>query len=182
MSHKDKLIVRCYGTRWLRDNHFWGVQNNRGSLLGVERSRCSSQPVDFREQIGVYVLLLDGRPVRVGQTGSGNQKMFHRLKQHAHLHWNEFSWFGVCGVMESGELDASPSLRNIPSSVFLNHLESLLIEVINPPLNKQSGPWGAAAEYIQYKDERLGKTDSQKIDELLDVCQRAEGLLSYMTR
>ena len=54
-----------------------------GSLKGRRAGEALGNPVDFREQVGVYVLYDDNfRVVYVGQAGAGNQTLLGRLKQH----------------------------------------------------------------------------------------------------
>jgi hypothetical protein len=78
---------------WRRDHVFWGRGRNRGSLEG----RRSRRKIDFRDQIGVYVLYDEARKaIYVGQAGQGHARLFNRLRAHqrdnlAHR-WHYFSW------------------------------------------------------------------------------------------
>jgi hypothetical protein len=71
-----------------------------------------SEPVDFREQQGVYCLYDDNfRLVYLGQAGGKNdQRHFIRLRQHREdfvsERWTRFSWFGVRQVLNTGNLKA----------------------------------------------------------------------------
>src|SRR5580698_4334444 len=94
-SEKIRSVIKNYGLMWRRDSVFWGRGYNRGSLQG----RRSRRVIDFREQIGVYVLYDEGRrPVYVGQAGQGNARLFNRLRNHRgdalSQRWQYFSWFG----------------------------------------------------------------------------------------
>jgi hypothetical protein len=100
-----KTLIKNYGIMWRRDSVFWGRGSNRGVLEG----RRSGKIIDFREQIGVYVLYDEGRrPIYIGQAGQGNARLFRRLRSHrrdslAHR-WHYFSWFGLLTVNKSGRL------------------------------------------------------------------------------
>jgi len=78
-NHKKKSVIKNYGLMWSQDAVFWGRGGRRGALKGQRKG----QIIDFREQIGVYVLYDEGRhPVYVGQAGQGNARLFKRLRSH----------------------------------------------------------------------------------------------------
>ena len=80
------LTIENFGRRWRRDKIAWGKGNNKGHLKG-ELRRSKKTIVDFREQIGIYVLYNNaGEPVYVGQAGIGNKRLFGRLKDHRNDH------------------------------------------------------------------------------------------------
>ena len=64
------MLIRNYGLYWSEEKVFWGYPKVQGTLLGVPRGAITSKPVDFRDQISVYVLYDDYRPVYVGQSAS----------------------------------------------------------------------------------------------------------------
>lgn len=77
-----KTVIKNYGLMWRRDRVFWGKGRKAGTLLG----RLSRREIDFRDQIGVYVLYDETRrPVYVGQAGQGHARLFSRLRAHNHL-------------------------------------------------------------------------------------------------
>ena len=126
-----KTLIKNYGLMWRRDAVFWG----RGSYRGMLTGRRSGAVVDFRDQIGVYVLYDEGRlPIYVGQAGQGDARLFRRLRAHqrdalAHR-WQYFSWFGLLSVNKSGRVSGwdAPSKRvggTIRST--LNEIEGVLI-------------------------------------------------------
>src|SRR3569832_1312077 len=64
-----RTVIKNYGLMWRRDAVFWGKGNRKGVLEG----RRSGKTINFRDQIGVYVLYDESRrPVYVGQAGQGN--------------------------------------------------------------------------------------------------------------
>jgi hypothetical protein len=151
-------VIKNYGLRWVRDKVEWGGRGVKGELLGVPRSARSSSAVDFREQIGVYVLYEPGFvPIYVGQAGFGRGTLFSRLKVHARDHlrdrWSHFSWFGFRKVNDSGSLHASQEASARTSITYgdaLDEIEGILIQVLEPRLNRQGASWqDSAEEYIQ---------------------------------
>lgn len=63
---KIETVIKNYGIMWRRDRVFWGSGNHRGKFEG----RRSARIIDFRDQIGVYVLCDEARrPIYVGQAG-----------------------------------------------------------------------------------------------------------------
>jgi len=164
-------IIRSYGLFWSVDNVFWGSGSNSGTLLGVPARAKTSHPIDFRYQIGIYILYDGHHMIYVGQAGSKNQRLFGRLKRHRKdmltNRWDHFSWFGLRNVKVSGAL-SNEKLRagaSIPS--ILNHIEAVLIAAAEPNLNKQGGRFGRETKrYLQVRDERLGLTHKQMIEEL----------------
>ena len=170
---KTDMFITTMGLFWQADDVFWGRQKNPGSLLGRSAVRLSSAPVDFREQVGIYVLYADYDMVYVGQTGSGDQRLFVRLRQHRADHlagrWNRFSWFGTRRVVRDGVLAADKQALHPSMPLALDHIEGVLIAAAEPPLNRQSGSFGASVEqYVQVRDERLGATDRELIDRLCE--------------
>lgn len=163
--------IQSLGLFWREDSVFWGAGKKRGKLLGVPATRLTAEPIDFREQIGIYILYDDFRPIYVGQTAGGGQKLLARLKQHRKDdlagRWNRFSWFGMLRVLGSGDLSAFPRHFNILNQVLLNHMEGILIHAIEPPMNGQSGRFGKKVKrYLQVRDDNLGPED-RKFMELL---------------
>lgn len=138
-----------------------------GKLAGSKRSN----PVDFREQQGIYCLYDENfRLVYVGQAGGKNkQRLFARLKQHrtdaVSNRWTRFSWFGIRQVLQSGELKAIKQAAHPQTSDVLNHIEAILIAAGEPVHNRQSGRFGDAVEqYFQYQD---GKNPSRPVDQII---------------
>jgi hypothetical protein len=139
MSH----IIKSYGLFWSETDVFWGVGSSSGSLLGVPARARSSEPVDFREQIGIYVLYAGHEMIYVGQAGSGNAKLFSRLKKHRKDvladRWDHFSWFGLKRALNDGKLSSDSKRAASSVTMALNHMEALLIAAAEPALNRQGG-------------------------------------------
>jgi hypothetical protein len=171
-------IIKNYGFLWDRDYVYRGAGNNPGHLKGTSAGVVDA---DFREQIGVYVLYDNNQHiVYVGQAGNGNATLFTRLKNHMDgpmwNRWRYFSWIGFRDVNADGNLSAQ---QNVDSGVSgfkysdaLNELEGILIEVVEPKLNKQSGRLKSAREYYQYRDDRLEEFTATDILEELRSLRR----------
>jgi len=165
------MLIQNYGLFWRREHVFWGRGSNPGHLKGI--SARTAEPVDFREQQGVYCLYDDNfRMVYVGQAGSGNRRLFSRLKSHTKDplsdRWSRFSWFGVRAVNLDGSLRAENEKTRPLVSDVLNHIEAILIAAAEPPHNRQGGRFGEKVEqYLQYRDEEnLGPAVPEMIREL----------------
>jgi hypothetical protein len=179
---RRKSVIKNYGLMWNRDEVLWGRGRRKGALLG----RRSGQVIDFREQIGVYVLYDEGRhPVYVGQAGRGNARLFNRLVSHKSDsladRWRYFSWFGLLVVNKSKKLSkwddkAKRVTGTIASS--LDEIEGVLIAATEPPFNKQGAKFSGIKRFQQEKPDETGddplselprliKKMGKKIDKLL---------------
>jgi hypothetical protein len=83
-SKKKRVLIQNYGLFWRRALIHFGAGKNAGHLKGKLIGAKRDDPVDFRDQQGVYCLYDDSfRLVYVGQAGGKNdQRLFDRLKQH----------------------------------------------------------------------------------------------------
>jgi hypothetical protein len=176
-----KTLIKNYGIMWRRDSVFWGRARNRGVLQG----RRSGKIVDFREQIGVYVLYDEGRrPIYIGQAGQGNARLFRRLRSHrrdslAHR-WQYFSWFGLLTVKKNGGLSGwdAPSKRisgTIAST--LNEIEGVLIAATEPAFNKQGARFRGIGRYRQVPHEHADYIAPTDLRDLLTQISKKLGRL-----
>jgi len=148
-------IIKNFGFLWERQHIYRGAGSKAGHLKGIAPGLAEA---DFREQIGVYVLYDSSQHiVYVGQAGNGNATLFTRLKNHMNdqlwNRWQYFSWIGFKDVNADGSLSAQQTVDSVVSgfkySDALNEIEGILIEIIEPKLNKQSGRLKNAREYYQ---------------------------------
>jgi len=162
-------IIKNYGFLWDRNYIYRGAGSNAGHLKGASSGRPLA---DFRDQIGVYVLYDSSqRIVYVGQAGNGNATLFTRLKNHMDgqmwNRWQYFSWVGFRDVNGDGSLSNQQNVNSGVSgfkySDALNEVEGILIEIIEPKLNKQSGRLKSAREYYQYRDDRLKEVTAANV-------------------
>ena len=115
--------------------------------------------------------------IYVGQTGSGDQRLLKRLKQHRKNdlrgRWDTFSWFGLLHVLRNGQLSSVSERAGSKIETVSNHMEAILIATAEPQLNRQGGRFGRKAiQYIQVRDMRLGLTDEQMLHEIWKSLQK----------
>lgn len=175
-------IIRNYGIHWEREHIQWGTRGkgNQGNLYGFQRyDGTNTINVDFRNQAGVYVLyegsdIPSQRVVYVGQAGGrSDQRLFDRLKQHSKNdlwnRWQRFSWFGLFDVGVNNQLIRTDSSKKVSVGVpdALNHVEGILITILEPLKNKQGASWRKeATQYFQWTEEP--KTQAQELQEIAD--------------
>jgi hypothetical protein len=157
-------LINAFGMYWNRDKVLW---QSTPRILGQQQP--GSKPVDFYDQVGVY-LLHDARSVvYVGR--ATDQSIGKRLVQHTkdrlNGRWNRFSWFGVHRVGENGALQVL-SAPNLTMESLVVTMEALLIEALEPPQNRKKGDEFRAIEYLQVEDPGISKA---RIVELINVLQ-----------
>ena len=138
--------LRAFGMFWRRDLVFWP---GKSKLLG--RQGAGATDVNFADQVGVYLLHDRDRVLYVGRAGD---TLFTRLKAHTTDRlggrWDRFSWFGLRSIGEDGKL--SDGMVPWSQDVVVETMEALLIESLEPPLNRRRGDNFSGAEYIQVPD------------------------------
>jgi hypothetical protein len=165
---REMPAIKNFGYLWDRDRVFWGKPKTPGTLLGSNRK--FPEPIDFGEQKGIYLLHTgDLKVVYVGQVGAGDQGLLQRLRWHTQSgelwnRWRYFSWFGWRKVNQGGGLanyaGGAPDVKG-RASEFLDEIESVIIQVVEPPLNKQGPKWKVAStlQFKQENDPRLQLSD-----------------------
>lgn len=136
-------LVKSYGLFWEKEYVNWNTNSENGELLGNLRGK-KKQPVNFAEQVGIYILYEDYKLVYVGQAGAGDKKrLLDRLRSHTRdglsKRWNQFSWFGFRKVLKNKL--GKDIYSNLNKEIILNTLEAILIDACEPVLNKQGGQW-----------------------------------------
>lgn len=171
-KRSEQVMFRTYGLFWREDRIFWGRGRAKGHLAGQEVNNVtgkptSKDPVDFRDQIGIYALYYDFELVYIGQVGASTKDdrgrtLLDRLKDHRDgrhsERWDRFSWFGVQGVTKSGELTKfrEAPLSGVTRSQVLNMFEAVMIALSEPRLNLQRGRMSKyATQYSQWLDPKL---------------------------
>ncbi len=159
--------LRALGMFWQRQLVFW---EGTPRLLG--RQLAGAANVDFAGQTGVYLL---HDHVRVIYVGRAVDTLFARLKAHTadrlSGRWDRFSWFGLRSVDDDGKL----SNRELPwdQNVVVETMEAVLIESLEPPLNRRRGDNLAGAEYTQVGDPQIEVTKKKAI---VDDLRKSAGL------
>lgn len=165
-SESETGSLKAFGMFWRRDHVLW---SGKPRLFG--RQGLGASQVNFSEQVGVYLLHDRERVIYVGRA---TDNLYARLKAHTTDRlggrWDRFSWFGLRPVSNDGELGAA----SVPwhSGVVIETMEALLIESLEPPLNRKRGDNLAAAEYLQVLDPELEKL--RKRSALAELMKSAE--------
>lgn len=153
--------LRAFGMFWVRDLVIW---NGRPKILGRQSDGASD--VDFADQVGVYLLHDRDRVVYVGRAGDA---LAARLKAHTtdrlSGRWDRFSWFGLRAVTEDGLLSEPSAAWN--HTVVIETLEALLIESLEPPLNRRRGDNFSGVEYLQVGDPEIENRKMKRLFEEL---------------
>lgn len=137
--------------------------------------------IDFALQMGVYALYADFTLVYVGQVGGGDgNRLLSRLRAHSREsfkgRWNRFSWFGISRVLGSGELSNENHSLHPSRQDVLNHMEGIIVQFAEPPLNGQEGRFGdAVTRYVQVRDDRLGADSAQMLKDIHSRTMISEG-------
>jgi hypothetical protein len=149
--------LKAFGMYWKRELVIW----SRGTTLLGKQSGAASD-VNFAEQQGVYLLHDRDRVIYVGRA---DDTLFGRLKAHTtdrlSGRWDRFSWFGLRAVQQDGSL--SEVALDWRHSIVIETLEALLIESLEPPLNRRRGDNLSAAEYSQVEDPELEMMRRQEL-------------------
>jgi hypothetical protein len=159
-------IINAFGIYWNRNLVYWKTSPD---LLGIQQIGASD--VNFKDQIGVY-LLHDGREtIYVGQ--AIEQSLGKRLKNHTTDRlggrWDRFSWFGFFPVNDNGKLISDIKLDHITIQNLGDILEAILIESIEPRQNRKQGNLFFGLEYLQQEAPEIKKKlKEQIIRELTD--------------
>jgi len=149
------MIIQNYGLHWKRVGIGWGRKGpgSPGVLLGRNFKVKKSPVVNFRQQAGIYILQDAFRPVYIGQTGRGNQRLWSRLRGHARgqlaERWDRFSWFGIFPVAGDKLSEKLSDDIKTTLSFVLDHLEGALIAVTEPPLNRKGPNFGDTVQFAQ---------------------------------
>ena len=169
-----KSLIKTYGLRWHASRVQWSGRNEDVGLWGVPAKQRRSEPTNFADQIAIYVLYDGEIPIYVGQSGAGNNKLMGRLKHHRADRladrWDRFSWFGLCGVRSNGAISPQATVKQMRTPEILNQIEAVIVEAVEPRLNRQGGQFGASVvRYVQYIDARNELTDGTMLKEVHEV-------------
>ncbi len=148
-------LINALGMHWSREKVLWTYSNPK--LLG--RQTVGSEPVNFGDQRGVYLLYDRSLVIYVGR--AIDQGIGTRLRQHTvdrlSSRWDHFSWFGVLPVDANGVLQQGGEHYN--RALLIATMEALLIESVEPPQNRRRGDDFRAVEFLQaeYPEIELAK-------------------------
>lgn len=162
--------LQAFGMFWQRDRVIW---TGKPKIMG--RQGLGATTVNFSEQVGVYLLHDRERVIYVGRA---SDTLFTRLKFHTTDRlggrWDRFSWFGLRDVRPDGTL-SEPSVA-WTHAVVIETLEALLIESLEPPLNRKRGDNFSGAEYVQVVDPEIERgLKRQMLSEMVDKITASDG-------
>lgn len=153
-------IINAYGIYWSRNLVHWKTQPD---LLGVQQ--IGATEVNFKEQIGIYLLHDSRETVYVGQ--AIEQSLGKRLKDHTTDRlagrWDRFSWFGFYPVTEDANLNLDVKFKDFTIQNLGDILEAVLIESIEPRQNRKQGNTFVGLEYLQLEAPEIKKRLRQQI-------------------
>jgi hypothetical protein len=134
----DTPIVKNFGIGWRRGLVKWGRE---GVILGSETD--GAQPVNIAPFNGIYMLMDYREILYVGRTTARplGIRLFEHTRGRMGGRWNRFSWFAVDG-------------NEINSVKMIEVLEAVLIESLEPRLNRQGGQQ-LGPELIQQEDPQF---------------------------
>lgn len=164
---KDKhKIINAFGIYWNRNLVHWKSQPD---LLGIQQ--VGATEVNFKDQIGIYLLHDSRETVYVGQ--AIEQPLGKRLKDHTTDRlagrWDRFSWFGLYPVREDAKLNLSVTFKDFTIQNLGDILEAILIESIEPRQNRKQGNSLVGLEFLQLEAPEIKKKLKQQlIQELTD--------------
>ncbi len=152
-SSETTGVVNAFGMFWERSKVLWGPQQPK--ILGQQQT--GSQPVDFAEQKGVYLLHDSQGVLYVGRVTE--QNLAKRLSQHLSDRlagrWTRFSWSGVYPVEQNGSLRTNADFSALDITIVIATMEAVLIEGLEPRQNRKRGDDFQAFEFLQVEDPEL---------------------------
>ena len=158
-KEKNK-IVNAFGIYWNRNMVHW---KSIPDLLGIQQ--IGATEVNFKEQIGIYLLHDARETIYVGQ--AIDQSLGQRLRNHTTDRlggrWDRFSWFGFYSVNENGKMNTEIKLENITTQNLGDILEAISIESIEPRQNRKQGNLFFGLEFLQQEAPEIKKRFKEQI-------------------
>jgi predicted GIY-YIG superfamily endonuclease len=164
--NKKSKIINAFGIYWNRTQVHW---KSSPDLLGIQQ--IGATEVNFKDQIGIYLLHDSRETIYVGQ--AIDQPLGQRLRNHTMDRlggrWDRFSWFGFYPVNDDGKLNTAIKLENLTIQNLGDILEAILIESLEPRQNRKQGNLFYGLEYLQQEAPEIKKKlKEQIIRELTD--------------
>jgi len=152
-SEENNGFLNAFGMFWRRDEVDWSKHGQ--TLLGVQLK--AAQPVNFADQVGVYILYSGEKVVYVGRITEPRlgPRLWEHTRDRLTGRWDRFSWFGVRAAEDDGTLGPLPG-ESFAIDMLVSTMEALLIEGLEPPQNRRRGDGFNATEFIQRTDTDLG--------------------------
>lgn len=159
--------ISAYGRFWSRRLFYENGCNLYGVYFQKTRttSRQTSEPMDFTNRAGVYLLHKGYQVIYVGRAST--KRLAERLEEHCgdqlRNRWDSFSWFSIDEISKDECLSIKPD-------DMLASLEALLIEVIGPDNNMRRGDKFSDKEYEQVTLAYLGEYHGKKNQREQEQC------------
>ncbi|SDE85307.1 HTH domain-containing protein [Limimaricola pyoseonensis] len=151
-------IVTSIGMYWRATEVDW---KRAPKLMGKQQE--DSDPIDFCDQVGIYLLHDRGRVIYVGRSIDRplGQRLYEHTRDRLNGRWERFSWFGLKEVDAHGKLKGSAPSFEMEKVVAA--FEAILIESLEPPQNRKRGDHFKAVEYIQAPSPRNNNAMKQEL-------------------
>lgn len=146
---QTNVMITSFGRYWHVEEN---SEKNGLNLVGIKNIK-----VDFKDQIGIYLLHRGDKIIYVGQTtDSLSSRLFTHLTDNKRGRWDSFSWFGFYQLSKEGNLLTSATeTTSMTFNKLADILEAILIEIIEPGLNKKVGNNWVEKEYYQYEKDEM---------------------------
>ncbi|QXT64261.1 HTH domain-containing protein [Tessaracoccus palaemonis] len=156
---EDTGFLNAFGMFWRREEVDWEQRGQ--SLLGAQLK--AAQPINFADQVGVYILYSGDRVIYVGRITEPRlgPRLWDHTRDRLTGRWDRFSWFGVRAVADDGSLGQVPA-GNFAVDMLVATMEALLIEGLEPPQNRRRGDGFSATEFIQTVDPQIERRRAQQ--------------------
>ena len=89
------------------------------------------------------------------------QRLYEHTVDRLSGRWDRFSWFGIYGVADDSTL-----ITEVPEfngDAIIQALESVLIESLEPPLNRRRGDNLTAVEFMQGLDPEIERRQTKNL-------------------
>lgn len=155
---EDSGFLNAFGMFWRREEVDWEQRGQ--ALLGAQLK--AAQPINFADQVGVYILYSGDRVIYVGRITEPRlgPRLWDHTRDRLTGRWDRFSWFGVRTAADDGTLGPVPA-GNFAVDMLVATMEALLIEGLEPPQNRRRGDGFNATEFIQTADPQVERRRAQ---------------------
>jgi len=143
-DEENSQLNHCFGMYWRRNAVDWKI---KPKILAA----IDNNGFDVSNQTGIYLLHDGSKTVYVGQTEALGQRLQEHTKGRMAFRWDRFSWFGFRPIDVQGTLGTLP--KSISTKKLMNALEAVLIETVEPSLNRKQGNGLNGIEYAQFIEE-----------------------------
>jgi hypothetical protein len=141
-------IITCYGQVWARESVTW---RSNPVIFGCQFQ--NSPKINFFKQVGIYTLHSnDHALVYTGVSGDRTigECLYEHTSDRLDGRWNRFSFYGLLPINENGTF--SPLTRECTIEDITASLQSILVEVSNPPANRRAYDYFSTLEFVQWRD------------------------------